>query len=205
MTQGRFIVLEGGEGAGKSTQIARLAERVAALGLEAVVTFEPGATALGKEIRALTHHFDGPVDARAEALLMAADRAQHVAEVVRPALARGAVVISDRYIPSSVVYQGVARGLGADAIAQLSVWATDNLVPDCVVVLDVDAATAARRVPAATDRLEAEGDAFHEAVRSAYRELAATSGWVIVDGTATPDAVADAVWSGVTARVPTWA
>ena len=117
---GRFIVLEGGEGAGKSTQLDRLAARLRDRGCDVVTTFEPGDTPLGAQIRAMTHHFDGPMDPRAEALLMAADRAQHVATVVRPALTRGAVVISDRYIPSSIAYQGVARGLGVDAIAKLS-------------------------------------------------------------------------------------
>lgn len=201
---GRFIVLEGGEGAGKSSQIERLADRLRRRDLDVVTTFEPGDTALGREIRALTHHFEGPLDPRAEALLMAADRAQHVAEVVRPAIARGAVVISDRYIPSSIAYQGVARGLGAEAISRISAWATDDLVPDCVVVLDVDDATAATRIPVATDRLEAEGEAFHEAVRTAYRSLAAEHGWVIVDGNAPPEAVADAVWSAVLEVVPEW-
>lgn len=205
MTAGRFIVLEGGEGAGKSTQLVRLGERLAERGAEIVRTFEPGATALGKEIRALTHHFDGPLDSRAEALLMAADRAQHVAEVVRPALERGAIVLSDRYVPSSLVYQGVARGLGIEAIAELSAWASDGLTPDCVIVLDVDAATARGRVPQATDRLEAAGDAFHDAVRAAYRDLAGTFGWGLIDGTADPDAVAAAVWAAVVAAIPDWA
>ena len=199
---GVFIVLEGGEGAGKSTQIAGLADRLRAQGRDVVVTFEPGATALGAEIRKLTHHFDGPLDARAEALLMAADRAQHVAEVVRPALERGAVVISDRYIPSSVVYQGIARGLGADEIARVSRWATGGLGPACVIVLDVDAAVAAQRVPEATDRLEAAGAEFHATVRAAYRELAAEHGWALVDGAAPADAVADAVWAAVLQAVP---
>lgn len=205
MTGGVFIVLEGGEGAGKSTQIAMLADRVRASGREVVVTFEPGATSLGTAIRALTHHFDGPLDARAEALLMAADRAQHVAEVVRPALLRGDVVISDRYVPSSLVYQGVARGLGGDAIEQVSVWATSALEPDIVIVLDVDDETARQRVPKATDRLEAAGESFHQTVRAAYRELAAEQGWSIVDGTALPESVADAVWSAVVRAVPTLA
>jgi dTMP kinase len=200
-----FIVLEGGEGAGKSTQIERLAQRFRSAGREVVVTFEPGATSLGAEIRKLTHHFAGPLDARAEALLMAADRAQHVAEVVQPALDREAIVVSDRYVPSSLVYQGVARELGTDAIRAMNDWATVGLIPDCVIVLDVDADTAARRVPEATDRLEAAGAAFHDAVRAAYRDLAAQHGWVVVDGTAAPDVVAAAVWSAVIAVAPSLA
>ena len=202
MTFGAFIVLEGGEGAGKSTQIAELADRMRTAGREVIETFEPGATPLGSAIRALTHHFDGPLEPRAEALLMAADRAQHVAEVVRPALARGAVVLSDRYVPSSLVYQGVARSLGVGAIEEISAWATAGLEPDVVIVLDVDDATASRRVPEATDRLEAEGPSFHEAVRHAYRDLAAQHGWSVVDGTASPEAVADAVWAIVVEAVP---
>ncbi|MFZ4516310.1 MAG: dTMP kinase [Acidimicrobiia bacterium] len=199
---GRFIVLEGGEGAGKGTQVPRLAARIAASGREVVTTFEPGGTALGARIRELTHHFDGPLDARAEALLMAADRAQHLAELVRPALERGAVVISDRFVPSSIVYQGIGRELGADAIAEINAWATNGLVPDCVVVLDVDAAVAATRVPTATDRLEAAGDEFHARVRASYRELAGAQGWAIVEGGGTPDGVADAVWAAVVRAIP---
>ena len=202
---GRFIVLEGGEGAGKSTQLDRLAARLRDRGCDVVTTFEPGDTPLGAQIRAMTHHFDGPMDPRAEALLMAADRAQHVATVVRPALTRGAVVISDRYIPSSIAYQGVARGLGVDAIAQLSAWATDDLEQDCVIVLDVDGGTVGTRIPAATDRLEAEGVMFHNAVRRAYLDLAAQHAWPVIDGTADPDTVADAVWTAVVASVPEWA
>lgn len=199
---GRFIVLEGGEGAGKGTQLPLLAARIAATGREVVTTFEPGGTPLGARVRELTHHFDGPLDARAEALLMAADRAQHLAELVRPALARGAVVISDRYVPSSVIYQGIGRELGAKEVAELNAWATDELEPDCVVVLDVDAATAATRVPAATDRLEAAGAEFHATVRASYRSLAEEYGWALIDGMQPVDEVAAAIWSAVTRAIP---
>ena len=193
---GRFIVLEGGDGCGKSTQREVLVEWLRAEGVEVVVTHEPGATALGTELRALL--LDGEViDARAEALLMAADRAQHVAEKVRPALARGAWVVSDRHVPSSLVYQGVVRGLGVDAVAALSEFATGGLVPDLVVLLDVDDATAEARRSAEADRMEREGDAFHAAVREAYRELAAQFGWAVVNGSGDPETVAARVFENV--------
>jgi dTMP kinase len=186
---GRFVVIEGGDGSGKSTQCARLVEALRARGLDAIATVEPGGTPLGAELRRLL--LDGSsIDARAEALLMAADRAEHVANVVRPAVERGSWVISDRHVPSSLVYQGVVRGLGVDAIAALSAFATDGLEPDLVLVLDVDDATAeSRRAPGA-DRMEREGSTFHAEVRAAYRDLAARRGWVVVDGSGPPDAVA---------------
>jgi dTMP kinase len=196
----RFIVLEGADGSGKSTQAARLVERLRGSGRTVVETFEPGATALGARIRALV--LDGPdtsvgaaaPDPITEALLMAADRAQHVAEVVGPALARGDWVVCDRFVPSSLVYQGVARGLGVDAVAAASVWATGGLEPDVIIVLDVDDAVAdARR--SQSDRLEREGAAFHAKVRAAYRDLASSLGWALVDANASVERTADQVWS----------
>jgi dTMP kinase len=135
-----------------------------------------------------------PLDARAELLMLLADRAQHVAEVVRPALARGAVVVCDRFTPSTLAYQGVARGLGVDTVLAADAVATGGLTPDVVVVLDVTAQTAAARRPAATDRFEAAGAEFHERVRAAYRDLAPRRGWHVVDGNGSVDDVADAVW-----------
>src|SRR5438067_5631560 len=132
-----FIVLEGGDGAGKSTQAGILVARLRDRGREVVATREPGATKAGATIRALVLG-GGDLDPRAEALLIAADRAEHVAEVIRPALGRGAVVVSDRYVPSSLAYQGVGRGLGVDEVARLSAWATGGLEPDLVIVFDVD-------------------------------------------------------------------
>lgn len=187
---GRFVVLEGGDGSGKSTQCARLADALRSRGIEVVTTVEPGGSPLGAELRRLLLD-GGAVDPRAEALLMAADRAEHVASVVRPALARGAWVVSDRHVPSSLVYQGVVRELGVDAVAALSAFATDDLVPDLVVVLDVDDATADARRASGSDRLEREGRAFHVAVRSAYRDLAARFGWNLVDGSGVPEVVAE--------------
>lgn len=197
----RFIVLEGGEATGKSTQLDRLAARLRERNLDVVETFEPGATPLGRRLRELLLHGTEPVDAVAEALLMAADRAQHVAEVVRPALARGAWVVSDRFVPSSLAYQGVGRGLGVTEVEQLNHLATAGIQPDLVVVLDLPHEAARRRLGTPTDRLEGEAGEFGEAVHEAYRKLARTRGWVLVDADGTPDEVADAVWSVVCDRL----
>lgn len=176
--RGLFITLEGGDGAGKSTQAGLLAAWLESLGREVVRTREPGGTALGAEIRALLLHGGesiGAVDPRAEALLYAADRAQHIATVVRPALERGAVVVQDRYIDSSLAYQGAGRPLDPGEIRRLSEWATDGLWPHLTVLLDVphEAAIARRVARGGTpDRLEAEHETFHRAVRQGFRSLA---------------------------------
>jgi len=196
VTRGVFIVLEGGDGCGKSTQAQLLISRLRDLGREVLATREPGATEAGVAIRSLVLG-GGDLDARAEALLIAADRAQHVAEVVRPALERGAVVVSDRYIPSSLAYQGVARGLGVDQISRLSEWATGGVVPDVVVVLDVPAGEAAARRAGPEDRMEREPDSFRLAVNQAYRDLARRFGWTVLDGTAPVEKVAAQVWEAV--------
>ena len=198
---GRFIVLEGGDGSGKSTQLPRLADWLRGRGLEVVVTREPGGTNLGQSLRALVLDGEESIDPTAEALLMAADRAQHVSEVVRPALEQGAWVVTDRHVPSSLVYQGVVRGLGADAIESVNAWATGGLAPDLVIVLDVSESVATTRRPGDPDRLEREGDTFHAGVRAAYRELAAERGWSVVDGSGSPDEVATRVAAEVTARL----
>src|SRR5581483_11443873 len=169
-TRGIFVVLEGGDGSGKSTQAARLVGRLREAGREVVATREPGATEVGASIRGLVLG-GGGIDPRTEALLIAADRAEHVAEVIRPALARGAVVVSDRYIPSSLAYQGVARGLGVDEIARLSDWATGGLQPDVVVLLDVPPDVAVRRRAGPEDRMEREPAEFRAMVNKAYRDL----------------------------------
>jgi dTMP kinase len=195
-TRGVFVVLEGGDGCGKSTQAQRLVGRLRDLGREVVATREPGATEVGAAIRSLVLG-GGDLDPRAEALLIAADRAEHVAEVIRPALERGVVVVSDRYIPSSLAYQGVARGLGVDEIARLSDWATGGLVPDLVIVLDVAASEAARRRAGPEDRMEREPDAFRAAVNQAYRDLAVRFGWTVLDGAAPVEAVAEEIWAAV--------
>jgi dTMP kinase len=193
-------VLEGGDATGKSTQTERLAERLRARGFEVITTFEPGATPLGRRLRALLLDGEDPVDPVAEALMMAADRAQHVAEVVRPALARGAWIVSDRFVPSSLAYQGVGRGLGVAEIEQLNQMATAGVEPTLVVVLDLSPEVARRRLGADRDRLEGEDDAFALAVHEAYRDLAQSHGWVLVDADGAPDDVADAIWSVVCDR-----
>jgi dTMP kinase len=192
---GRFVVLEGGEATGKSTQTARLAARLRASGIDVVETFEPGGTPLGAQLRTLLLHGEASVDPIAEALLLAADRAQHVAEIIRPALARGAWVVSDRFVPSSLAYQGVGRGLGVAEVEQLNALATTGVEPDLVIVLDVAPDQASGRISGTGDRLEQEGDAFHLAVHEAYRDLANARGWSVVDASGDVADVADALWA----------
>lgn len=172
---GVFITLEGGDGAGKSTQAELLSAWLENRGFEIVRTREPGGTELGVALRGLLLH-GSDVAPRAEALLYAADRAQHVAEVVRPALERGAVVVQDRYIDSSLAYQGAARSLEPSEIRQLSEWASEELWPDLTVLLDVSPELAVERRAAAggsADRLEREAVEFHRAVREGFLSLAA--------------------------------
>ena len=174
---GIFITLEGGDGAGKSTQAELLGAWLETRGYEVVRTREPGGTRLGAEIRRLLLHGGedvGDVDPRAEALLYAADRAQHVAKVVRPALERGAVVVQDRYIDSSLAYQGAGRVLDVSDVRRISEWASEGLRPQLTVLLDVDpeVAVSRRESRGGTDRLEDETDDFHRAVRQGFLELA---------------------------------
>jgi len=170
---GLFVAFEGGDGAGKSTQARALAEALLEAGHEVVLTREPGGTPAAEAIRhvVLTPEFVG-LDPRAEALLYAASRAEHVARLVRPALERGAVVITDRYIDSSVAYQGVGRGLGPDVIGEINLWATRSLLPDLTVLLDVEAGTGLSRLDSAPDRLESEPEEFHRSVVAAFHALA---------------------------------
>ena len=172
---GVFLAVEGGEGAGKSTQLRLLTAWLEDEGHEVVVTREPGATPMGRKVRALLlDPATGALAPRAEALLYAADRAQHVAEVVRPGLARGAVVITDRYVDSSLAYQGAGRALDRDDVQKISTWATEALRPDLTVLLDVDPAVGlARATREGADRIEAESLAFHQRVRAGFLELAA--------------------------------
>ena len=167
-----FITFEGGDGAGKSTQIRRLAELLREDGHDVLVTFEPGEGELGAELRRLMQH-SGHIDARTEALLFAADRAEHVARIVRPALERGAIVLSDRYLDSSVAYQGAARELGTQEIRDLSLWATDGLLPDLTILFDLDPRIGAARRTGEPDRLEREPLAFHTRVRDNFLAAAA--------------------------------
>ncbi|MDI3406739.1 dTMP kinase [Streptomyces cavernicola] len=193
---GFFIALEGGDGAGKSTQADALAEWIRAKGHEVVLTREPGATPVGKRLRSILLDVSSAgLSHRAEALLYAADRAEHVDTVVRPALERGAVVITDRYIDSSVAYQGAGRDLSPTEIARISRWATDGLVPHLTVLLDVSPETARERFTEAPDRLESEPAEFHARVRSGFLTLAAADPgrYLVVDAGQEPEAVTTVV------------
>jgi dTMP kinase len=192
---GRFIVLEGGEAAGKSTQAALLAGR-----LNAVLTREPGGTAVGEALRRLLLDLPLAPVSRAEALLMLAARAQHVAEVIDPALAHGDDVVCDRYSGSTLAYQGYGRGLSLAALREMNSWATGQRAPDIVVLLDLPVTVARQRLGSTSpDRIEAEGDAFLERVREGFCQLAASDPlhWRVVDATGTIDEVAERVWKAV--------
>jgi dTMP kinase len=199
---GFFVAFEGGEGAGKSTQVRLLAESLAAQGLEVVTTREPGGTPSGAAIRSLLLDPATHLSPRAEALLYAADRAHHVATVIRPALDRGAVVISDRYVDSSLAYQGAGRTLDRADVAYLSTWATQGLVPDFTVLLDLDPEVGLARA-GDPDRLEAEPLDFHRRVRAGFLDLALAepSRYVVVDAERAPEAVFDDVRTAVDAAV----
>lgn len=195
----RFVAFEGGEASGKSTQARLLAGAVGA-----VLTREPGGTDLGARLRALLlDPASGSVDARAEALLMAADRAQHVARVVRPNLDAGRHVVTDRFAGSSLAYQGFGRGLPLDEVEHLSRWAAAGTWPDLVVLIDVPVDVATRRLGADRDRFEQAGTEFHERVRAGFLRLAAADpeGWVVVDGTGSIDEVAARVRAEVEDRL----
>ncbi|MEE1799711.1 dTMP kinase [Streptomyces sp. JV176] len=193
---GFFLAVEGGDGAGKSTQVEALANWIRAKGHEVVVTREPGATPVGKRLRSILLDVSSAgLSNRAEALLYAADRAEHVDSVVRPALERGAIVISDRYIDSSVAYQGAGRDLSPTEIARISRWATDGLVPHLTVLLDVSPEAARERFTEAPDRLESEPAEFHQRVRSGFLTLAAAdpTRYLVVDAGQEPEAVTKVV------------
>lgn len=205
MRAGVFIVFEGGEGAGKSTQIQHLAGLLRQQGREVVVTHEPGATALGEKIRSLVLT-PGVLAPRAEALLYAADRAHHVATIIRPALARGAIVISDRYVDSSLAYQGAGRALATDEVAWLSSWATGGLKPNLVVLLDIDPRIGLARagLRGTPDRLEQESLEFHDRVRQGYLDLAAgdPGRYLVLDALLDEKELASAVASRVEPMLP---
>lgn len=188
---GLFITFEGGDGVGKSTQISLLADFLRENGHEVVVTREPGGTELGRQIRQLLLH-GGEVSPRAEALLYAADRSHHANTVIRPALERGAIVLCDRYLDSSVAYQGAGRILGAQEIRDLSLWATEELLPDMTFLLDMPVEVSAARVGGEQDRIESAGRDFHEAVRAQFLELAAKEPerWRVLDASADIETIA---------------
>ena len=204
--RGLFIALEGGEGAGKSTQGWLLTEHLRARGLDVVHTREPGGTPAAEAIRAvvLSPEFTG-LDMRSEALLFAAARGEHAARVIRPAVERGSIVVCDRYIDSSVAYQGVGRDLGADAIRELSLWATQDLVPDLTIVLDIDPTIGLTRVEE-PDRLEAEPVEYHLRVRQAFVDLAmaAPERYLVIDANQAVDAIAAAINARVEPLLAAW-
>ncbi len=194
-----YVAFEGGEGSGKSTQAAIVAER-----LGAVLTREPGATALGTELRRLLlGSGDWTVGARAEALMMAADRAQHLDEVVVPSLAAGRHVISDRSAYSSLAYQGGGRDLGLEQIRAVNEWAVAGRWPDLVVYLRIDREVARARLDRSLDRLEQEGESFHERVGAAFDRLAAEEPdrWLVIDGDRDPGVVTEDIWQQLGSRI----
>ena len=201
---GLWITLEGGDGTGKTTQAALLEDWLTAQGRTVLRTREPGGSEVGTLIRDIVLHHRGDIAPRAEALLYAADRAHHVATIVRPALQRGEVVIQDRYLDSSVAYQGAGRVLDAAEVRDLSLWATEGALPDLTVLLDLDPREARKRLDADDkpfDRLEAEQEDFHARVREAFRALADAEPerFLVLDAAQAPEAIADAVRARVTA------
>jgi dTMP kinase len=193
-----FVSFEGLDGSGKSTQAERLRSRLEAEGHDVVSTREPGGTELGEQIRNLVLH-GGHVAPWAEALLYAASRAQHVEEVIRPALERGAAVICDRYVDSSVAYQGVGRGLGLERVLDLNLAAVGGLLPDRTFLLLIEPSQVPERLPGQHDRLERENDDFHSRVAAGYLDLASRfpERIVVLDGTRPAAAVAEEVYGAL--------
>lgn len=205
---GLFIAFEGGDGAGKSTQATAVEHHLLAMGRTVLRTREPGGTPVGEKLRALVlEHGHGEIDARTEALIFSASRAAHVEQVIRPALARGEVVLCDRFIDSSVAYQGAGRGLGLAEVRELNLWATQRLLPDLTVLLDVapqqgrDRRTAG---DAAEDRLESEPDDFHSRIRKAFLELAEATPekYLVLDASAPREELTAAIMDRVRELTP---
>lgn len=202
-----FISFEGIDGVGKSTQIRLTEAYLRELGKKVLTTFEPGGTDLGHEIRGLLLHRKGDVAPRSEALLYAADRAHHVATKVRPALAEGMVVITDRYLDSSVAYQGAGRNLSASEVREISMWAVDGLLPDVTFLLDLDASAARSRreqTGEEPDRLEREKIEFFESVRREFLALAKAepNRFVVIDANQNPDAIFETVKTRLAQLIP---
>jgi dTMP kinase len=198
-TIGRFVAFEGGEGCGKSTQARLLADE-----LDGLLTREPGGTPFGSAVRAvLLDPATGSIDPRAEALLMAADRAEHVSTIIRPALAAGTDVVCDRFSYSTMAYQGFGRGLPVDELRTLCNWASDGLWPDLTLLIDVDHDIARARLGDRLDRFEREGADFHERVRRGFLEFAAEQPerFIVVDGSSSVEAVAAAISQAVAERL----
>ena len=198
--RGLFITFEGGDGSGKSTQSELLVQWLEAQGRTVVVSREPG----GLELREIVLHRRGEIAPRAEALIYAADRAHNIATKVRPALERGDIVVQDRYLDSSVAYQGAGRVLGADEVRDVSLWATESLLPDLTILLDLHEGQDRLADRTKYDRLEAAGDDFHARVREAYLELAAAEPWrfVVIDAREPIESIALAIRERVERLLP---
>jgi dTMP kinase len=199
---GFFVVFEGGDGAGKSTQVKQLTEKLTKLKETVVITREPGGTELGKKIREiLLDQNEFEVSPRMEALLFAADRSINMSQIIKPALEKGNVVIADRHIDSSIAYQGVGRGLGAQTIEEISRWATQEIVPDLTVLLDVDANTGQSRLET-KDRLDRESTDFHTKVNQAFRDLAKANPdrYIVIDATKPVEEISDLVFNAYKAK-----
>ena len=205
---GLFITFEGGDGAGKSTQAQELTAALERAGRTVVRTREPGGTPVGEQLRSLVlEHGNGEIDARTEALIFAASRAAHVAQVIRPAVDRGEVVVCDRFIDSSVAYQGSGRSLGTEEVRQLNLWATEGFTPDLTVLLDVDPEQGRLRRTAneaAEDRMESEPDAFHLRIRRTFLELARNdpARYLVLDAGRPVDELAAAILARVQELLP---
>lgn len=200
---GLFVVFEGGDSVGKSTQVRRLTQHLSARGVPHVVTRQPGGTAIGAELRRLILDPDsGDVDSRAEALMYAADKAQHVHELIRPALERGEVVVSDRYVDSMIAYQGAGRALDIAEVGEIAWWAVGGLRPHLTILLDADPAVAVERLKV-RDRLESAGVALHRRARQHFLDLAAErpEEYLVLHARDSRRAIADAVAAAVDARL----
>lgn len=203
-----FITFEGSEGCGKSTQVTRLAARLKKMGVPVVLTREPGGTAIGESIRELLQFApeSANMTPEAEVLLFEASRAQLVHEVIRPAVAGGHCIIADRYFDSTTVYQGAARKLNSQIVAQINDFVVGDCVPDVTFVLDVDLQTARNRMrgPRRPDRMEQETDQFYEGVRAGYLKLAKAEPKriILIDGSRSPDEIEQEIWEIVTGRFP---
>jgi dTMP kinase len=198
-SRGRLITFEGIEGAGKSTQVELLRQALEKAGHRVVTTREPGGTPVGEQVRSMLLDPASTLDARTEALLFAAARAQLVEQVIRPALERGEVVLCDRYLDSSLAYQGVGRGLGLESVAAINAFATRGLLPDLVVLLRLDPAEGLARRRGSLDRIESQDLEFHRQVARGFLDLAAADPerFVVVDAAAPPDRVAAEVLAAV--------
>ncbi len=195
--RGFFVAFEGVDRSGKTTQLKALAERLREKH-EVVETREPGGTPVAEAVRVLLLADDVDMSARCEALLFAAARADHVERTIRPALQRGAVVLTDRFVDSSLAYQGVARGLGVDEVERVNLWATDGLMPDLTIMLDLPVGASTQR-EGEVDRMENEGELFQARVRRGLLDLAGRAGhrYCVIDASGSIEEVADLVWAAV--------